>query len=115
MKRADFQKSEEYMQQLSEILRTPVMRAAIEIVKNESVGLPDPLPGVDYQQQVAVCGAYTAGAFKVIDKLESLARPPAQPQNAISRQTQYDDGAKQRLRSAGIYTDKEIDELGSEP
>lgn len=113
MKRSDFQKSEEYMAQLSEILRTPVMRAAIEIVKNESVGLPDPVPGISYQEQVAVCGAYTAGAFKAFDKLESLTRP-ATMQNT-PRPTPYDDAALDRMRAQGIYTDKEIAELKGEP
>ena len=37
------------MASLDEILRHPVMKMAIEIVKAESVGLPDPIPGVDYQ------------------------------------------------------------------
>ena len=55
------------------------MRMAIEIVKSESVGLPDPIPGVDYEAQVAACGAYTAGAFRAFDKLESLCRPTVNP------------------------------------
>lgn len=110
MRRSDFQKSEEFMSQLSEILRTPVMQAAIEIVKNESVGLPDPLPGVDYQQQVAVCGAFSAGSFRALEKLESLTRAPTSP-SVLPRQTQFDDAARDRMRAAGIYSEKEINDL----
>jgi hypothetical protein len=111
MKRSDFQASEEFMASLSDILKLPVMRAAIEIIKAESVGLPDPTPGVDYQQQVAVCGAYTAGAFRAFEKLESLCRPPT-TSSIMPRQTQFDEAARERMRSAGIYTDKEISDLG---
>jgi hypothetical protein len=110
MKRSDFQQSEEFMASLTEILRTPVMRAAIEVIKAESVGLPDPTPGVDYQQQVAVCGAYTAGAFRAFDKLESLARPPSTP-SILPRGNQFDDAARERMRAAGIYSEKEINDL----
>lgn len=113
MKRTDFQNSEEFMASLTEILRTPVMRTAIEIVKAESVGLPDPVPGVDYQQQVAVCGAYTAGAFRAFDKLESLTRAPSTP-SIMPRQNQFGDAARERMRAAGIYTDKEINDLPNE-
>jgi hypothetical protein len=111
MKRSDFQASEEFMASLSDILKLPVMRAAIEIIKAESVGLPDPTPGVDYQQQVAVCGAYTAGAFRAFEKLESLCRPPTTP-SIMPRQAQYVEQGKERMRAAGIYTDKEISDLG---
>ena len=110
MKRSDFQKSEQFMGELSEILRTPVMRAAIEIVRNESVGLPDPVPGVDYQQQVAVCGAFTAGSFRVLEKLESLARAPTTP-SILPRTNQFDDAAKDRMRAAGVYSEEEINDL----
>src|SRR5580765_4557258 len=112
MKRADFQGSEEFMASLNEILRTPVTRAAIEIVKNESVGLPDAQPGIDFQQHVAICGAYTAGVFRAFDKLESLARPVTFAPHTVPPQTQYAEQAKERMRSAGVYTDKEISDLG---
>ena len=111
MKRSEFQKSEEFMSQLSEILRTPVMQTAILIVKNESVGLPDPVPGVDYAAHVAACGAYTAGAFRAFDKLESLCRPTVNPLTNLPVQAQYDAAAKAKMREAGIYTDREIEEI----
>ena len=99
------------MATLTELLRHPIMKVAIEIVKAESVGLPDPIPGVDYGDQVAVCGAFTAGAFRVFDKLESLCRPAGLAIGGLPRQEQYDDAAKARMREQGIYTDKEIEEL----
>jgi hypothetical protein len=111
MKRQEFQKSEQNMADLNELLRHPIMRTAIEIVKAESVGLPDPIPGVDYESQVAACGAFTAGAFRAFDKLESLCRPSGILIGNLPRQEQYDDAAKARMREAGIYTDKEINEL----
>jgi hypothetical protein len=112
MKRNEFQKSEQNMADLNELLRTPVMRTAIEIVKSESVGLPDPIPGVDYEAQVAACGAYTAGAFRAFDKLESLCRPVVNPlSNPPSGQNQYDAAAKAKMREAGLYSDKEIAEI----
>jgi hypothetical protein len=112
MKRSEFQKSEQNMADLNELLRHPIMRTAIEIVKAESVGLPDPIPGVDYESQVAACGAFTAGAFRAFEKLESLCYGPMGiAPGSMPRQTQYDDAAKARMREQGIYTDKEIEEL----
>lgn len=100
------------MATLAELLHHPIMKVAIEIAKAESVGLPDPIPGVDYGDQVAVCGAFTAGAFRMIDRLESLCRPSGISISNMPRQNQYDDAAKARMREAGIYTDNEIDSIG---
>ena len=99
------------MADLNELLHTPIMRMAIEIVKSESVGLPDPIPGVNYESQVAACGAYTAGAFRAFDKLESLCRPIVNPLTNMPAQAQYDAAAKAKMREAGIYSDKEIEEI----
>jgi hypothetical protein len=110
MRRTEFQKSEQNMADLNELLRHPIMKAAIEIVKAESVGLPDPIPGVDYQSQVAACGAFTAGAFRAFEKLESLCRPGISVANRPLHE-QYADAAKAKMREAGLYTDKEIEEL----
>jgi hypothetical protein len=111
MTRAEFQKSEQNMADLIEILRTPVMRLAIEIVKSESVGLPEAIPGVSFQAQVATVGAFTAGVFRAFSRLESLSRPNVVPSSTLPRQTQYDDAARARMRAAGIYTDQEIETL----
>lgn len=111
MRRNEFQKSEQNMADLNELLRTPVMRMAIEIVKSESVGMPDPIPGVDYESQVAACGAYTAGAFRAFDKLESLCRPTVNPLTNMPVQAQYDAAAKANMRKQGLYSDKEIEEI----
>jgi hypothetical protein len=111
MRRNEFQKSEQNMTDLNELLRQPIMRIAIEIVKSESVGLPDPIPGVNYEAQVAACGAYTAGAFRAFDKLESLCRPVVNPLSNPPGQTQYDAAARAKMREAGIYSDKEIAEI----
>ena len=99
------------MAELDALLRNPIMRLAIEIVKTESVGLPDPIPGVDYESQVAACGAFTAGAFRAFDKLESLCHPAGVWVGNMPRQEQYVDSAKAKMRGQGIYTDKEIEEL----
>jgi len=111
MKRIDFHKNEQFMAELAELLRTPVLAAAIEIVKTESVGLPDAVPGVEYQTQVAVAGAFTAGIFKAFERLESLARPLTIGTGVLPRQNQYDDAAKARMRAAGVYTEAEIGQL----
>jgi hypothetical protein len=111
MKRSEFQRSEQNMADLNELLRQPVMRLAIEIVKSESVGLPDPIPGVDYEAHVAACGAFTAGAFRAFDKLESLCRPPPTVLGNLPNQAQYDAAAKAKMREQGLYTDKEIEEI----
>lgn len=111
MRRSEFQKSEQDMATLSEILRHPVMKAALDIVRAESVGLPDPIPGVDYQAQVSVCGAFTAGAFRTIERLESLCLPSTIPAGSMPRQNQYEDAAKVKMREQGLYTDAEIDNL----
>ena len=111
MRRSEFQKSEQDMATLNELLRHPIMKAAIEIVKAESVGLPDPIPGVDYQSHVAASGAFTAGAFRAFEKLESLCRPAGIALSNLPPQTQYADAAKARMRGQGIYTDKEIEEI----
>ena len=92
-------------------MRTPVLFAAIAIVKSESVSLPEPIPTVDYQTQVAVAGAFTAGIFRAFERLESLARPAMAMAAGMPRQGQYDDAAKERMRAAGIYTDEEIAKL----
>lgn len=99
------------MADLADLLRNPVMRAALEIVKAESVGLPDPIPGIDYQSQVAVCGAFTAGAFRALERLESLTRPAGVPSASLPRQPQYADAAKARMREQAIYTEKEISDI----
>ena len=111
MKRAEFQKSESNMAELDALLRHPIMHLAIEIAKAESIGLPDPISGVDYQAQVSVCGAFTAGAFRMIERLESLARPVTLPASSMPRQNQYEDAAKAKMREQGVYNDKEIEEL----
>ena len=112
MNRAEFQKSESNMAELNALLRHPIMRLAIEIVKSESVGLPDPIPGVNYESQVATCGAFTAGAFKVFEKLERLCYPAGTwVGNMPPQNQQYADAAKEKMRGQGIYTDKEIEEL----
>jgi hypothetical protein len=114
MKRAEFQSNEQNMSQLDEMLRSPVMRAAFEVVKGESVGLPDPSPGVDYQSQVAISGAYTVGSFKALEKLESLARAPTTLGNAssaLNKQSQFDGAARERLRAQGIYSEAEISDI----
>ena len=99
------------MAELDALLRHPIMRLAIEIAKAESVGLPDPIPGVNYESQVAACGAFTAGAFRMIDRLESLCRPATLPVASMPRQNQYEDAAKAKMREAGTYTDSEIEGL----
>ena len=112
MKRIDFQKSEQDMATLAEILRHPIMRVAIEIVKAESVGLPDPIAGVDYADHVAVCGAFTAGAFRAFEKLESLTRPPGMfVGNMPAKQDLYANAAKEKMREQRVYTDEEIDKI----
>lgn len=111
MRRSDFQRNEEFMAGLSEILRAPIMSAAIEIVKAESVRVPDPMPGVEYQAQMAMAGAFTAGVFRAFDRLESLCHPLAMDSMQLPRQTQYDAAGKARMRAAGIYTDEEISKL----
>jgi hypothetical protein len=111
MRRSEFQKSETNMTGLNELLRNPIMRIAIEIVKTESVGMPDPIPGVNYESQVAACGAYTAGAFRAFDKLESLCRPAVNPLTNMPIQAQYDAAAKAKMREDGLYSDKEIEEI----
>jgi hypothetical protein len=113
MKRAEFQSNEQNMSSLDEMLRSPVMRAAFEVVRGESVGLPDAAPGVDYQAQVAVSGAYTAGAFRVLEKLESLARPATlgNVASVLNKQVQFDEAARERLRTQGIYSEAEIDDI----
>jgi len=99
------------MADLADLLRQPVMIRAFEIVKAESVGLPDPIPGIDYQQHVAVCGAFTAGAFRALERLESLTRPVGIAPGNLPRQTQYDAAAKERMRGQGLYSDKQIEEI----
>src|SRR4029077_3580255 len=113
MKRAEFQSNEQNMSQLDEMLRSSVMRAAFEVVKGESVGLPDPSPGVDYQSQVAISGAYTVGSFKALEKRESLARPATlgNVANVLTKQAQFDGAARERLRSQGVYSEAEIDDI----
>src|SRR4029077_5279177 len=111
MKRYEFQKSQENMASLSELLRHPLMRIAIEIVKTESVGLPDPIPGVSYESQVAACGAFTAGAFRAFDRLESLCNPVGVPPASVPRTTKYDDAAKARMKAQAIYSDKDIEDI----
>jgi hypothetical protein len=113
MKRAEFQSNEQNMSQLDEMLRSSVMRAAFEVIKGESVGLPDPAPGVDYQSQVAISGAYTVGAFRMLEKLESLTRPATlgNVASVLNKQTQFDGAARERLRSQGIYSEAEIEDI----
>ena len=114
MRRAEFQANEQNMSQLDEMLRSPVMRSAFEVVKGESIGLPDPSPGVDYQSQVAISGAYTVGSFKALEKLESLARPATTLGNVssvLTKQAQFDGAARERLRAQGTYSQAEIDEI----
>ena len=111
MRRKEFQQSEQDMATLTEILRHPIMKIALEIVRAESVGLPDPIPGIDYQAQVAVCGAFTAGAFRTIERLESLCLPAGVPVSSLPRQEQYKDSAKDKMREQGLYTDAEINDL----
>jgi hypothetical protein len=110
VRRAEFQANEQNMSQLDELLRSPVMRAAFEVIRAESVMLPDPVPGVDYQSQVAISGAYTAGAFFALEKLESLARPHAMTNvsSILNKQAQFDQAARERLRAHGIYSEAEI-------
>ena len=113
MRRAEFQANEQNMSSLDEMLRSPVMRAALEVVKGESVGLPDPAAGVDYQAQVAISGAYTVGAFRVLEKLESLARPATlgNVASTLNKQAQFDGAARERLRAQGIYPEAEINDI----
>ena len=111
MRRAEFQKSEQSMSTLDELLRHPIMQIAIGIVKSESVGLPDPIPGVSYESQVAACGAFTAGAFRAFDRLESLCNPTLISPANFPRHDQYVTAAKAKMREQGIYTEKEINEI----
>ena len=71
------------MAELASMLRTPVFRAALEVIKEESLTyLPDPMPGVDYRAHVAALGAQAIGWARAIHALESLAIRPMR-----SRQT----------------------------
>jgi hypothetical protein len=100
------------MSELATMFRSPVLHAAIEIVKTESLThLPDPVPGVDYQAQVAAAGAYTVGWTRAIRALESLTLKPLSAGVRMSIEKQFDDAARRRMREAGIYTESEIQSI----
>ena len=58
------------MVELATLLRSPVLHAAIEIVRAEGIAqIPEPITGVDYSAQMAVAGAYSCGWIKAIRAL----------------------------------------------
>jgi hypothetical protein len=114
MTRAEFMSSEGNMALLNDILRDPIFKAALDIVKAEAYGpLPDPVPGVSYEAQVAASGAQAIGWMRAIRALESLSRPLPIPAATAVRfqQPQFVEPAKERMRKAGLYSEKEINEL----
>ena len=99
------------MAELAELLRNPLLNAALEIVRNEGMpSLPEPVPGVDYGAQTAAMGAFITGWSRALRSLESLTRLTIVPGHFPS-QRQFDEPARQRMRAGGIYTEKEIEEI----
>lgn len=118
MTRAEFQSSEPMMAQLDEVLRFPIVKNALEIVRAEgaNVSLPVPISGVDYAAQVAAVGARTIGWADAIKALCSLSRKPLalQQHKPNDQNSMYLDEARKRVVASGIYTEEELKELNKQ-
>lgn len=107
--RAEFQLHEDNMAHLADVLRDPIVRLAIEVVKNEGMPmLPDPVPGVDYGAQTAAMGAHLTGWSRAIRALETLPLRINMPER-IPIEKQFDLAARRRMRASGIYSENEIE------
>jgi len=113
MTRKEFQQGESLMAQLSEILRFPVMKQALDILFEEGPSdMPLPIPGVDYGAQVAAVGAASIGWNKALKALKNLSiKPTAFAQKAASQNEMYKDEAKRRVAASKLYTEAEIEEI----
>ena len=99
------------MARLADILRDPVLHAALEIVKQEGFPrLPEALSGVSYGEQVAAHGAYAAGWQRALQALESLVLKPSLTPRILT-EPQFDEAARTRMRASGLYTEEEISQL----
>ena len=109
MTRQEFQSKETNMAELATLLRGPILRAAIEVVKGEGVGfIPQPIPAVDYQAQVAVSGAHMVGWMRAVRALETLTIKNAPIGIMPFKEAQFEDAALRRMREAGLYSEEEI-------
>lgn len=111
MTRAEFQSSESNISQLNELLQFPIMKLALEVVKDESLtSMPTPIPGVSFGEQVAAAGAHAIGWGGSIKALNSLARKSAIFQQP-DKSSLYQEEAERRLIASGQYTEQEINEI----
>lgn len=114
MTRADFISQEENVAQLAELLRNPILKVALEIVKSEGFpSLPEAMPGVSYGDQVAAHGAFVTGWAKALRRLEALSIPVSKPMSSIMPNSRlYNEVARRRMVASGQYSQEEIDEIG---
>jgi hypothetical protein len=113
MNRQEFMANEANMSQLADMLKSPVLKVAIEIVRTEGVAnMPDPIPGVDFTAQLGAAGSHAVGWARALKALESLSRPVVSgPASLRFSEQQFSEAAKERMRRAGIYSDKEIEKI----
>lgn len=112
MTRAEFQGVEENMAHLAELLRDPIMRAALEVIRNEGYpALPDPIPGVDYQAQTAAMGGFACGWNRALKALETLPLHRINMPKRVPIEKHFDAAARQRMTASGIYSEHELEDI----
>ena len=113
MNRHDFVSQEGNTAQLAELLRNPVLKTALEIIKSEGFpSLPEPMPGVSYGDQVAAHGAFVTGWAKALKRLESLSIPMGVPPSSVFPNAQlYNEVARRRMMASGQFTEEDLEEF----
>jgi len=104
-----FQLNSEKVLKLQELLNHPVLKEALNIVRQECAPKePRLVPGIEMRDMIALEGAKSIGADAFYKKLQALTVVNNKVLRDIDKE--YIQDARNRLFSTGLYTEEEIKE-----
>lgn len=102
-----FQSSIDKVKFVEAFVNHPYGQEALLVLAGEGTpSKPNPIPGVDYADQMAASGAQSIGWHQALYALKSLAVIPVK--QGQTEEAQYEDIALQNMKASGLYSDEDI-------